>query len=144
MINSIVTNLMVTDMGASLDFYHRAIGLEIAFTVNADHETDSSGGIRSDAIFASLHAEGSEMMLQERQNMAEDSTVFSADQQPGGTLSIYFRSDDVDAVIARLGDRAEVVKPLQTTWYGMKEIWLRDPDGWIITVGTPDGPPPST
>jgi len=145
MIESLCTNLMVTDMTASLDFYHRIIGLQIAFSVNADRKTDTSGGIRDDAVFASLHAGSSEVMLQERHSMIEDANgAIAKDKQPGGGISLYFRCDDVDAVVERLGDNTAVVKPLQTTWYGMKEIWLRDPDGWIVTLGCPDGSPPPT
>lgn len=142
MITSIITNLMVTNMSNSLDFYHQIIGLEIAFTVNAEKESDMSGKVRSDAVFASLKYDGGEIMLQERNNMAADAGVFSAKQEPGGTLTLYFRSDSVDEIAGRLTDDIEIVKPLETTWYGMKEIWIRDPDGWVITIGTPEGPSP--
>ncbi|MGI9607260.1 MAG: VOC family protein [Acidimicrobiales bacterium] len=142
MANSITANLMVSDMEASLRFYHERIGLPMAFTVDGDQNTDMPGVIKPGVVFASLRAGEAEMMLQERASMAEDApAAFSESDTPGGTLSLYFRVDDVDEVVARLGE-VDVVKPLQLTWYGMKEIWVRDPDGYVITVGTPEGPPP--
>jgi hypothetical protein len=28
-------------------------------------------------------------------------------------------------------------------WYGMVELYLRDPDGYIICLAAPEGPPPA-
>ena len=142
MVNSMSPNLMVTNVTNSLGFYAEGIGLEIAFTVDPDQKSDMDGGIIPNAIFASLRTGVGEMMLQDRKNMAEDApAAFSVDDTPGGTLSLYFRVDDVDAVIARLGN-VPVVKPLQLTWYGMLEIWVRDPDGYVVTIGSPQGDAP--
>ena len=68
-------------------------------------------------------------------------SAYSADDVPGGTFSLYFRVDDVEEVLGRLDD-VEVVEPLQLTWYGMKEVWVRDPDGYVVTIGSPEGDPP--
>ena len=65
------------------------------------------------------------------------------DTPPGGTFTLYFRVGDVDEVVARIPDGHEVVKPLERTWYGMKEIWVRDPDGYVVTIGAPEGEPPA-
>ena len=100
------------------------------------------GGIIADAIFASVRLGDSEMMLQQRENLAEDAPeAFSITDEPGGTFSLYFRVDDVEAVLERLS-AAPIVKPLQMTWYGMHEVWVRDPDGYVVTIGTPKGDPP--
>ena len=84
MLDSVSVNLMVTDMVASLRFYHEVLG-----------------------------------------------------------APVYFRVDDVDTIAARVPEQAEIVKPLETTWYGMREIWVRDPDGYVLTIGTPHGEPPA-
>ena len=135
-------NLMVSNVPASLAFYAGGLGGTIAFTVDPEQNSDMEGGIIENAIFASVRLGESEMMLQDRVNLAEDAPdAFSVDDNPGGTFSMYFRVDDVEDVLARLGD-VEVVKPLQLTWYGMNEVWVRDPDGYVVTIGTPTGPPP--
>ena len=142
MVNSMSANLMVTDVAKSLAFYADGLGGSIAFTVDADQNSNMEGEVIDGAIFASVRLGESEMMLQDRVNLAEDAPhAFSASDTPGGTFSMYFRVDDVEAVLARLGD-VEIVKPLQMTWYGMNEVWVRDPDGYVVTIGTPTGPPP--
>ena len=133
---------MVSDVAKSLAFYADGLGGTIAFTVDADQHSAMDGTIIDGAIFASVRLGTSEMMLQEKSNLVEDAPqAFSADDVPGGTFSLYFRVDDVDETLARIGD-VEIVKPLQLTWYGMKEVWVRDPDGYVVTVGSPEGDPP--
>ena len=136
-------NLMVTDMEASLGFYHHVVGLPIAFAVDAEQNTDTSGEIVAGTVFAALRAGETELMLQDRVSLAEDAPMVTEDTAPGGTFTLYFRVDDVDAVVERLPGSQEVVKPLQLTWYGMKEIWVRDPDGYVVTIGSPEGDPPT-
>ena len=133
---------MVLDVSESLGFYAAGIGGEIAFTVDAERNSNMEGGIIDGAVFASVRMGSGELMLQERGNLAEDAPqAFSSADTPAATASLYLRVDDVDAVLERLGD-VEIVKPLQQTWYGMREVWVRDPNGYVVTVGTPTGPPP--
>ena len=142
MITSVSVNLMVTDMVTSLRFYHEVLGAELAFTVDAAQNTDMPGEISDKVVFASVRAGEAEMMLQERTNLLADSPAFDASTTPGGSLTLYFRVDDVDAIAARLPADTMILKPLETTWYGMREIWIRDPDGYVLTIGTPQGAPP--
>ncbi|NNK91866.1 MAG: hypothetical protein HKO87_05485, partial [Acidimicrobiia bacterium] len=107
------TNLMVTDMGASLRFYHEVVGLPIAFTVDADQQTDTSGEVVANAVFATLRAGETELMLQDRISLAEDAPMVAEDTPPSGTFTLYFRLEDataVDEVVARLPESHEVVK----------------------------------
>ncbi len=142
MLNSVTVNLMVTDMVASLRFYHEALGASIAFTVDGEQNTEMPGQISKGVVFASVLAGESELMLQERSSLLEDSPAFDSSTTPGASITLYFRVDDVDAIAARLPIATEIVKPLETSWYGMREIWVRDPDGYVLTIGTPSGDPP--
>lgn len=142
MLNSLTVNLMVADMVTSLRFYHEVLGAALAFTVDAEQNTDMPGEISDKVVFASVRAGESELMLQERESLIADSPAFDASTFPGASASLYFRVDDVDAIAARLPADTDIVKALETTWYGMREIWVRDPDGYVLTIGTPQGPPP--
>jgi len=133
---------MVTNIVASLRFYHDVLGAELAFTVDADQTTEMPGSIHNGVVFASIRAGDSEIMLQDRTNLLADSPAFDDSTMPGASTTLYFRVDDVDAIAARLPADTPVLKPLETTWYGMREIWVRDPDGYVLTIGRPDGEPP--
>ncbi|WP_455211679.1 VOC family protein [Kaarinaea lacus] len=138
----ITTNLMVTDMRKSLDFYCGLLDFTLNMGVNADHETFTDGTLRDDLIYVMLANGSAELMLQHRDSLAEDVPVFSADATPGGTFTLYIRGMSADALAARLGETVEILKGPETTWYGMRELYIRDPDGYVLVFGAPQGPPP--
>ena len=139
---SLSPNVLVSDLAVSVDFYVNGLGAEIAFTLDADQNADMSGGIIDAAVFASLRVGSSEMMLQERSSLRADLPgVVEADGALGGTVSLYFRVDDVFDVLNRMGN-VEIVKAPELKWYGMREVWIRDPDGYLVTLGAAEGNAP--
>jgi catechol 2,3-dioxygenase-like lactoylglutathione lyase family enzyme len=134
----IIPNLMVTDLGRSVAFYRDVLGFSLSFVIGPDQimQDDPTGG-----VFATLERDGAQLMLQTRDSLAAELPVFQADQpiEPAGT--IYLRGVDPDPVIARANPESIVKQPFRQ-WYGMREAYIRDPDGHILCLGVPDGPPP--
>lgn len=60
---------------------------------------------------------------------------------PGHGVLLWFQVDDFDAVVERArGLKAEiVVEPHVNPAPRHREIWLRDPDGYVVVVASPDG-----
>lgn len=68
--------------------------------------------------------------------------LVNADAAPvGHGVALWFEVDDFDAVVDRArGLRAEVIQgPLFNPAPSHREIWLRDPDGYMVVVASPDG-----
>jgi catechol 2,3-dioxygenase-like lactoylglutathione lyase family enzyme len=61
--------------------------------------------------------------------------------RPGHGVLLWFEVDDFDAVAKRaLAMKAEVVLPEhRNPAPDHREIWLRDPDGYVVVVASPDG-----
>ena len=51
------------------------------------------------------------------------------------TGSLYFKSDDVEALWVRLKNRCEVVYPLENFAHGMHEFAIRDSSGYLLQFG---------
>ena len=51
----------------------------------------------------------------------------------GGGNTMFIEVEQIDAVHDRVAPRAQVVMPIVTQWYGMREFALTDPDGYVIT-----------
>ena len=56
-------------------------------------------------------------------------------EKPLMTCSIYFNTDDVDAIWNRLKDQCEIVYPLEDFDYGMREFAIRDNSGYLLQFG---------
>jgi len=60
------------------------------------------------------------------------------ENEKGVGISLHFPVDDIDGIYnAIIEEDLEVVYPLQTHPYGLKEFWCRDPDGYLVALEEP-------
>ncbi|MEM9715211.1 MAG: VOC family protein [Pseudomonadota bacterium] len=138
----IFANLMVTDILKSATFYKDVLSMEVTFYVDSqfkDHQHPPEPA--ADLILASLKLGDAQLMLQKDSSLIEELPEF-AGKSPALTGTIYFRDLSVDDTAARLSPD-QIVKGPFTQWYGMREIYFKDPDGYMICVGEMNGPAPS-
>jgi catechol 2,3-dioxygenase-like lactoylglutathione lyase family enzyme len=137
----ITSNLMVADMVRSIAFYRDVLGMSVKFTVSPDRETTFGNGDGTNAAFAILEWNGAELMLQTQASLAEELPMFAGPSIPPPSGAIYFRGLHPDTVKERV-QQAEIVKGPFLQWYGMRELYLRDPDGHIVCLTAPEGDAP--
>jgi len=60
---------------------------------------------------------------------------------PGHGVVLWFQTGDFDSAVARArGLRAQIVlKPHINPKPRHREMWLRDPDGYVVVIASPDG-----
>jgi catechol 2,3-dioxygenase-like lactoylglutathione lyase family enzyme len=115
--------IQVFDMPASLAFYCDILG----FTVH-----NSSGPVPN-CGWVWLKGHGTDLML----NTAYDDDARppipdSARVAAHDDTCLYFGCPDVDAAYESLVSKGIDVKPPKVAWYGMKQLYLKDPDGFAI------------
>src|SRR6202049_845857 len=81
--------------------------------------------------FAILQKGKVELMYQSYASADKDVSAVSPEVRKGPSF-LYVEVENLDEVIPAMKD-AEVVIPVRTTFYGAKEIGIRDPSGHIIT-----------
>jgi len=116
--------LQVFDMPASLKFYCDALGFQIEMT-------DGKPAPHCDWVLLSLN--GFQLML---------NTAYEAEHRPAAPdpkriaahedASIYFACPDVDAAYQHLCAKGVSAKPPRVAPYGMKQLYLKDPDGYEL------------
>ena len=89
--------------------------------------------------FAALSKDGTEIMYQTRASAEHDAPEIAAGS---GTANLYVEVDDFAATLAAL-DGANVVLPERVTFYGAREIGVRDPAGHLILFAWFDPAPKS-
>lgn len=68
--------------------------------------------------------------------------LVNADAAPSGHgVLLWFQVDDFDAAVerARALDAEIVEEPHTNPAPQHREIWLRDPDGYVVVIASPDG-----
>ena len=125
---SLTTLIQVFDMPASLAFYRDTLGFEVV--------RDSGGGDDSDWVM--LRLGDAWLMLNTRYEKEfrpaepEQSRVGAHDD-----TCFYINSPDVDAVYEFLKTRIDNLKKPTIAPYGMKQLYLRDPDGFGLCFQQP-------
>jgi catechol 2,3-dioxygenase-like lactoylglutathione lyase family enzyme len=125
--------IAVTDVEASSRWYRRLLGLESAHG-GSQYERLTRGG----ALLLQLHA----FEVEHDHGPIGD----RADRPYGNGVLLWFELEDFDAAVRRAAEmEADVVLPRHRNpsdgdggpnhW----EIWLRDPDGYVVVLASPDG-----
>ena len=117
--------LAVFDMETSLRFYCDVLGFEIA-------QTDSNTTPRNHN-WVWLRLNDIDLML---------NTAYESDRRPPAVdprrvashddTVLYFGAPDVDAVYADLRSKGINVQPPKVAPYGMKQLYVHDPDGFLL------------
>ena len=106
----------VPDVAATVEFYR-----EIGFTVDATYGRDGEGFSFAIVSFGSTQV------------------MFNQGGRPGTQkrreVDLYIYTKDVDALHEQLKDKVEVVEGPHETFYGMREVIIRDLNGFWITFG---------
>jgi catechol 2,3-dioxygenase-like lactoylglutathione lyase family enzyme len=115
--------LQVFDMARSLKFYRDVLGFEIVQT-----DTNTTAPNHN---WVRLRLHDIDLML---------NTAYEYDKRPSavdprriathGDTGLFFAAPDVDAVHAHLRAKGIDVKEPTVAPYGMKQLYLRDPDGF--------------
>jgi glyoxylase I family protein len=124
--------LQVFDMPASIVFYRDVLGFEIAETAPARGPDDFD--------WALLRLDGSGLML---------NTAHEVDERPPAPdparvaahrdTALFFGCRDLDSAYAYLCAQGIDLEKPKVAPYGMKQLWLRDPDGYVICLQWPAG-----
>jgi uncharacterized glyoxalase superfamily protein PhnB len=81
--------------------------------------------------FAILQKGNLELMYQTYASAEKDVSQVSSEVRKGPSF-LYVEVDNLDGIIAAMKG-ARIVMPVRTTFYGAKEIGIKDPAGHIIT-----------
>jgi catechol 2,3-dioxygenase-like lactoylglutathione lyase family enzyme len=117
--------LLVDSIEKSLPFWVDRMG----FTKTVDvPEGDVLG-------FAILVRDGAELMLQTIESVRKDAPQL-VPQSAGYNVGLFVEVQDFADVLKRL-DGYPVALPERVTFYGMREIGVREPNGHIVTFAAP-------
>jgi glyoxylase I family protein len=127
-VDSLTALISVFDMPTSLAFYRDVLGCEVIMqSAEGDDDFD----------WCCLKLDGTYLML----NTAYDGEFRPPAPDPiridtHGDTGLYFMADP-DAVYEYLRGKGVEVKPPKIAPYGMKQLYLKDPDGYNVCFQCP-------
>jgi catechol 2,3-dioxygenase-like lactoylglutathione lyase family enzyme len=114
--------LVVADVEAASQWFQQALGL-----------VSGHGGAEYEMLL-----DGGELVVQLHRWEADEHPHLGNQHDPsrGNGIVLWFTTDDVDAILARVRTaEAEVLEgPLVNPNSGNREVWLRGPEGYVVVA----------
>ena len=120
-VKKITPVLLVEEVEPCVSFWKERLGFEVAIEVPEGNRIG----------FVSLQKAGAELMYQSHASVEKDIS-FSAHGYAKGPTFLYIEVNSLDDVIAAMKG-APVVMPERKTFYGAREIGVKDPAGHVLT-----------
>jgi catechol 2,3-dioxygenase-like lactoylglutathione lyase family enzyme len=128
--------LAVADVVRSSQWYAKLLGLKAtSVEMESDHAHIYDRLLDGENLVLQLHAWDEEN---------HPNLVGANDARHGHGVLIWFEVDDFDAAVARARELgAEVIEDVHVNPAPQhREIWLRDLDGYVVVIASPDGSAP--
>ena len=117
---SITIELMVEDIGKTVEFYKNILGFNIV--LNEPKENP---------VFTIIENNKVKIMLYYRGAFVKEVPEFSK-WVTGGTVALYINVEDIEMWYEKLKDKVEIIQKLYLTSYNSKEFSFKDINGYVL------------
>jgi uncharacterized glyoxalase superfamily protein PhnB len=131
-VNTLTPNLAVADIRQAVQFYCENLGFELVMAV-----PETQDGIHQQLsddktyVYAMLKKDNVELMFQRIDTLKEDISLFDRDAI-GASVSLYMQGKGIDEFYAELKNKNIQITEIRLTWYGIKEFYIKDNNGYIL------------
>lgn len=131
-------NFSANNVKDTVLFYQDILGFKLEMVVPNDKNTIEKD-LTKDKIYnyAMMSKDEVFVMFLEEKSLKGDMPLFKNTAQ-GASLLFYIDVEDINTVYDSLKDKVKIVKKLERTWYGMKEFYIKDCNGYILGFGEKD------
>lgn len=128
-------NLSVNNVKDTVLYYRDILGFKLEMVVPNnrniiehslnDSKTYNCSMMSKDEVF---------VMFLEENSFKNDIPLFKNTTR-SASLLFYIDVEDINTIYDSIKEKVEIVKNLETTWYGMKEFYIKDCNGYILGFG---------
>ena len=130
--HKLTPNFSVRDVRQTVKFYKDILGFKFDMAVpdklsTIEHEISGKG----EYAYAMVSRDDVYVMFLKSKSFEEDIPALKGFPQ-GASVLFYIDVEDIFEVYKKIKNRVELVKELETTWYGMREFYIKDCNGYVI------------
>jgi catechol 2,3-dioxygenase-like lactoylglutathione lyase family enzyme len=120
-LESLSPNLIADSVNASVDFYTKHLGFSLAASVPETGNYD----------WAMVQRDGVTLMFQSLKSLQEDMPSLKIEKK-GSVGTFFIKMKGIDDLFASVKGKLDIALEMRTTFYGMKEFGIKDPDGYYM------------
>jgi uncharacterized glyoxalase superfamily protein PhnB len=136
-------NLAVKNISETIKYYVDNFGFKLQMAIDESKEGfDTQIDEDKNYIWAMIKSEDVEIMFQEKNDFKND--IGSFFDEIGSSSTIYINMDNVEILnslyikLQNSKNKIEIYKEIETTWYGQREFYIKDINGYILGFASRD------
>ena len=133
--NKLAPNFSVRDVKESVLFYQNILGFKLEIAV-PDGSNSIENEIHSETEYSTAMMKKDDVfvMFIKHRKFEEDTQAFKGITK-GASVLFYVDVSSIDELYSGLKEKVEIEKELETTWYGMREFYIKDCNGYVLGFG---------
>jgi len=127
--------MAVNNIQESVNYYVENFGFSLAMAVS-DDRSSIGDTLEEDKTYVwanIMHGEVG-LMFQSVESLREDVGDFF--REIGSSTTLYIEIEDAEKLYHEVKEHVEIHKALGPTWYGAKEFYVRDCNGYLIAFSS--------
>ena len=130
--NKLTPNFEVKNIRKTVEFYQSILGFTLVMAVpDTQDGIEQSFADGKEYVYALVSKDNVEMMFQRTESFKRD-VLFAKDLSMSASVSFYMEIDGVDNFYKQIKNKGLNPTELKTAWYGMREFYLTDNNGYIL------------
>lgn len=131
-VSRLTPNFKTDSIGDTIRFYQDTLGFTLGIAV-----PETQDGIHqaldpnTSYCFATLIKDELELMF-ERSDSFQQGIDFAPEVPTGASVSFYMEIEGLDELHQNIMAKNVKTTPIKTTWYGMREFYLLDNNGYVL------------
>lgn len=131
-ITKLTPNFEVTDIKQTVAYYEENFGFKLIMCVPETQDgIDQSFEDGKNYVYAMMQKDNVELFFQRTDTFKED-VVYSLGLPIGASVSFYMDIEGIEDFYRKMKEKCMDITNLKTTWYGMREFYLKDINGYIL------------
>jgi len=124
-------NMAVKDVRESVNYYVENFGFKLVMAVSEDKSSIGDELVDGkEYIWANVMNGDVGFMFQKEDSFIDD--IGEVYAKLGASSTYYIEVEKIDELYAKVKDRVEIHKTIDTTWYGAEEFYVCDCNGYIL------------
>jgi uncharacterized glyoxalase superfamily protein PhnB len=128
-------NFPVRNVKESVSFYQDMLGFKLEIAVpDGTNSIENEISEAKEYSTAMMKKDDVFVMFLKHDNFEETTQAFKGNTE-GASVLFYVDVSDLDELYIKLKGKVEIEKEMETTWYGMREFYIKDCNGYLLGFG---------
>jgi uncharacterized glyoxalase superfamily protein PhnB len=132
-VSKLTPNFSVSDIKQTIQFYQDILGFKLIMAVpETQDRIEEQLSEQNTYVYALVVKDNVELMFQRTDTFKNDIALANDHKTLGASVSFYMEVEGIEKFYNEIQKQNIKTTELKTAWYGMREFYLKDNNGYIL------------